>query len=180
MLSFLPQNNRKVIIKEYLSRVFVVFLQFLSVSVVVLIFLFVPSAIFSKYKNKTVNNQLESIKAESMNKNQDPTELIKKINAMVSILFDDKSSTIPMTDMIEKIISLKNKNIQISNISISKNEKGSENITLSGVAKTRDDLTDFNNSLKSDGFFASVDLPISALIKNTNAQFSIKLVYNKK
>ena len=180
MLNFLTPDNRRAVIKEYLSRDLVVLLVSLSLAVIVLIFLFIPSAIFSKYNNKTVNNQLESSRGASMSKSQDPTELIKKINTMVGILSDSKSSPILMSDMITKIISLKNKGILISNISISKDNKGTENISISGVAKTRDNLTEFNNDLKNDGTFSTVDLPISALIKNTNAQFSIKLVYNKK
>ncbi len=180
MLSFLPQNNRKKVIAEYLSRVFVIFLVFLFSSAVILIFLFIPSAIFSKYKNQTVNNQLESIKVADRSKNQDPTELIKKINAMVGMLSNEKTASILMSDMIQKIISLKNKNIQISSISISKDNSASEKIIISGVAKTRDDLTMFDNDLKNDDSFYSVDLPISDLIKNTDAQFTITLVYNKK
>lgn len=180
MLSFLPLTNRKRVITEYLSRVNIVLLAFILLAVIILIILFVPSAIYSKYKNATVSNQFLITKANNPNDIQNPIELIKKLNSMITILSSQKGISILMSDMVQKILSIKNKNIQLTNISISKDNDTIEKIVLSGVAKTRDDLTQFNNDLKNDGSFASVDLPITALIKNTDAQFTVTLTYNKK
>jgi len=180
MLNFLPQNNKKKIILEYLSRILIMLLIFLFFAVVLLISLFIPSIIFSKYKNQTVKNQLESIKITNINENQDPIELIKKINTMIGILSGGNTVSLLMSNTIQKIISLKNKDIEILSISISDNSTSSEKIIINGIAKTRDGLTLFDKDLKNDGLFYSVDLPISNLIKNTNAQFTITLIYNKK
>src|SRR5690349_8660857 len=148
MLSFLPQNNRKVIITEYLSRIFIVFLNFSFIGLIILIALFVPSSIFSKYKSATVKNQLETVKIASSQESQDPVELIKKINAMVSILSKEDTTPILMSDMIQKIVDLKNKDIKITAINIAKDLSGMERISVSGVGKTRDSLTTFNKDLK--------------------------------
>ena len=180
MLNFLPQKNKKKIIIEYFTRLLIALLTFLLFAVVLLMFLFIPSAIFSKYKNNTVKNQLSSINIADANKGQDQIDLIKRVNAMVGILSNKKTENIPMTDMIQKVILLKNDNIKVLSISISEYGTSSEKIIVNGVAKTRDDLTMFDKNLINNGSFYSVDLPVSNLIKNIDAQFTITLVYNKK
>jgi hypothetical protein len=165
---------------EYFSRVLVMFSWFFLLAAILLIFLFVPSAVFSKYKYGTVKYQFEYIKAAGFIKGEDPIQLIRRVNIMTDILSNKGVSPILMSDIIVKIISLKSRDIKILSISISSDSLTSGKIRVDGIANTRDALTLFDKDLKGDGLFSNVDLPVSNLIKNTDAPFSITLTYNKK
>lgn len=51
----------------------------------------------------------------------------------------------------------------------------SQNITLPGVARTREDLLKFEESLKNIEWIASVDLPKSQLFQKNDIPFAIKI-----
>ncbi len=180
MLNFLPQNYIKKVNLGYLFRTYVFLFTFIFLAVIVLILLFVPSAIFSRYKNNTVASQLESTKMVNGNEGVDAVSLIKKLNGIVKALTDTGPVSLTPSGLIHKIIALKNTDIKISAISLSNIQEATTRIVITGISNTRDSLTLFNNSLISDGTFATVDLPISNLIKSTDAGFNITLTYMKK
>ncbi len=179
MLDFLPQKNKRQVTLEYILRGLIFLLVAVFLGLFLLILLFIPSAIFSKYESKTVANQLDITESLASKSNNDVVALVKKLNSMADILERD-TANISDSGIIDKIISLKNNNISISSFSISAAAGNSQKITISGIASTRDDLTSFNKALVDDGTFTNVDLPVSYLINNTNANFSITLVYDKK
>lgn len=177
MLNFLPQRNKKQVAEEYFLRDMIFFLVVVFLSLFLLVILFIPSAIYSKYKNNTIKNQLEMME-NTKGSNTDTVALVKKLNEMAGVLSKDNSAT--ASDLIEKILSLKKGNISISSFSINDSATDSKTIVINGISKTRDDLTAFNKALISDGTFYSVDLPISDLIKNSDEDFSITLIYKLK
>ncbi len=85
-----------------------------------------------------------------------------------------KSSPVSYSDVIQKIISIKNANIKITTISIQNTDSGKQ-VSISGRSQNRDTLTAFDKSLKIDGFFSNINLPISNLIKDDNPQFNITM-----
>jgi len=172
MLNFLPKNNRKTVAIEYFSRTLIIFLSSFFVSLLVLIILFIPSAIFSKYKYNSLTIQLNSIKATYQNTNEDPTALIKKINTLTRLL-SVPDNFVSNSDVIKKIVALKSDNIKIISFSIMKADSVRK-ISISGTALSRDDLTLFDKNLKKDGFFSNVNLPISDLIKD-GSDFNITM-----
>jgi len=181
MLNFLPQKNKNQIIFEYLLRVIVFLLLFVFLSSLILISLFVPSFFFAKYKNETINNQLELTKQKILNKSEDPTILIKNVNRLVVALSDNAAPKINYSDIINKIVSLKNKDIKISSINITEETNtNSKKILINGVAKTRDGLTLFDKEIRVDGFFENVIFPVSNFIKSSNSEFSATLTYKNK
>ncbi|MFA5651951.1 MAG: hypothetical protein WC933_01150 [Candidatus Paceibacterota bacterium] len=181
MLNFLPQKNKNKIIFEYLLRVTVFLLLFVFLSSFVLISLFVPSFFFAKYKNDTVNSQLELTKQKNINKDGDPTIFIKNVNRLVVALSNNNVSNMAYSDIINKVVSLKDKDIKISSINISEEANtNSKKILINGIAKTRDSLTLFDKEIRVDGFFESVIFPVSNFIKSTNSEFSATLIYKNK
>ncbi len=180
MLNFLPKSYIKKVNLGYIFRTYVFLFTFILLAGIILTLLFIPSAIFSKYKNITVANQLESTKSVEVNEGVDAVALIKKLNAIVKVLSISGQTGLSPSDLVNKIISIKNTDIKISAISISNIQDVVTKIVITGVSKTRDSLTSFDNGLISDGTFASVDLPISSLIKSTDANFTMTLTYKKK
>jgi len=176
MLNFLQQKNKKQIIFEYLLRVSIYLLLFIFVSTIILISFFIPSFFFTKYKNDTVTSQLLSIKQKNSNLSEDPIVFIKKINNLAPVL-SNNVSPLTYSDIVSKIVSLKNNDIKILSITITKETNtGGKRIILGGVANTRDSLTLFNKDLESDGFFNQVTFPVSNFIKSLDAEFSATLI----
>ena len=179
MLHFLLQNNKKQIIIEYLLRLSIFFLLFAFAASLILTAFFLPSFFFADYKYKTVNDQAQSANIVDEKKYDDSASLVKKINVLTTALTYGKSESAIYTDLIDKIILLKNAYISISNISISSDESAHvENVSLSGISGDRDDLTSFYNDLKGEGSFQNVVLPVSSLIEDTNAPFTITFSYS--
>lgn len=179
MLNFLTQKNKKQIIFEYLLRVSVFLLLFVFISSLISISMFGPSFFFVKYKNDTLSLQLELVKQKNITDGEDPAALIKSANGLAVALLTNDAAT--YSDIVKKIVSLKNKNVKISSISITKeNEIGDKKIVLSGVANTRDSLTLFNKNIITDGYFSSVSFPVANFIRSTNSEFTATLVYTYK
>jgi len=181
MLNFLQQKNKKQIIFEYLLRVIIFLFIFIFVSSLVLTSLFMPSFFLAKYKINAISSQLESIKQENISKGEDPISFIKNVNRLSLALSDNSNSALIYSDIISKIVSLKNKDIKISSISISNNnDTNSKTILINGSASTRDGLTLYERDIKTDGFFSSVVFPVLYFIKSSDSVFSATLVYKNK
>lgn len=181
MLNFLPQKNKNQVIFEYVLRVFAVFLIFSLISSMIMSILFVPSYFFVKLKNDNFKNQLTVTKQKNAYKGDDPILYIKNINRWSVALGDEIKSNINYSDIIDKIIDLKNKNIQVFSINIiNDGNTTNKKISLGGTAITRDGLTMFEKEIKTDGFFSDVIFPVSNFLNPSNSQFSATLIYKYK
>ncbi len=177
MLNFITKNNRRKIALEYFSRFSIIFLIFIFFIVIILTTLFIPSTISSRYKDENLTNQLTSIENIYKNKGEDPTKLIRQINALSAAL--SNKDTITMSDIVEKVISLKTNDIKISSMGIVNGDALSKQITVSGISNNRDALTLFAKNIKSDGLFSDINFPVSDLIRD-NSTFSITMTLNPK
>ena len=177
MLHFLVQNNKKHVIREYLLRISIFALIIVSAVSCLLIALFLPSFFFAEYKSNTIANQAQSVNLSNISTYENSSSLIKSINEMSNILSYDTTRTLT-TNVINTIISLKNKNITISSVSVSLgNTDRIRNISVSGISASRGDLTSFYDNVKGEGTFQNVVLPISSLINDAGAPFTITLTY---
>jgi hypothetical protein len=177
MLHFLPQKNRKQIFLEYGTRFLILLFVFIFIAGIFLIVLFSPSFIFSTYKDQTVKNQLASAGILQQSNDNDPMRIIKNANALLPVLSDEDASGMLTSDLIQKIVSLKNQNVHIQSIAMTDISGASKTFVITGTADTRDDLTAYDNSLSIDGTFSHIDLPVSDLIADADNQFTITLMY---
>lgn len=175
MLNFLPQKNKNSIIFEYILRVNVFLLVFVFIASLFLISLFLPSYFFVSLKEDNITSQLESIKQKNINKGDDPIVFIKNINRLSVVLADSSNSDIKDSEIINKIISLKNNDIKISSIVIEHDQTGGRNISIAGISKNRDSLSSFEKEIKIDGYFKSLLFPVSNYIKSSNSDFKATL-----
>lgn len=173
MLNFLPQKNKNKIIYEYLLRVSILLSIFVFLSTLILISLFIPSFFYTKLKNDTINNQLQLTKQKSAIKGEDPALFIKNVNRLSVALSDN--TAIKYSSVINKIVSLKNKDIKILSINITENESGGKKVLINGTANTRDSLTLFEKEIQTDGSFSTVVFPVSNFIQSTNSDFTASL-----
>jgi len=177
MLNFTLNKDKKEIFSEYFLRVFIYFFIFLFFAFIILFSLFMPSVFHSEYKKDNISQQLNYVKKQVGPNNTDSIEIIKRVNILGGMLIDIKTSR--FSEIIEKIISLKNSGIKINSISVLNNDESTIKISINGLSKTRENLTSFDKELKKSELFQSVNLPVSNLIKNTEADFSMNLIYKK-
>ncbi len=181
MLNFLTQNIKNKVINEYSLRLVVVLLIMILIVVTFLIILFLPSLFISTYKSIAINDQykttMSNIKKDSLNS----IEIVKEKNNLISALSHNNSKDISTStsELIEKIFLLKNENIKISSISIS-NTLEEVKLIIGGISKTREGLTLFNKALKNSQYFDKIILPVVNLLKGTDIEFNITLIYKQK
>jgi hypothetical protein len=144
--------------------------------VLLLIMSFIPTAIYSKYKNRTVDAQLGLVKSTQTTDEKETSLIVTKLNGLADVLSRD-SDQISSIGLVDKILSLKNSNISLVSLSILEGENGLRKITVSGISRSRDDLTRFNKNLISDGSFGNIDLPVSNLIKNSDLNFTMTMTH---
>ncbi len=162
-------------------RIAIFLLLFIFISSLALILLFVPSLFYTKVKNDTINNQLVLTKQKNINNGGDPITFIKNVNRLSLTLSDNSKSLVGYSDIVNKIVSLKNKDIKILSIVVTtRNDTGDKMISIDGIANTRDSLTLFDHDIKIDGFFSNVIFPISNFINSSNSDFSATMVYKNK
>jgi hypothetical protein len=177
MLNFILKKDREAIFSEYLLRLFTFFFFFFFFVLIILFSLFMPSVFYTEYKKENIIKQFDYVKKQVGPNNLDPIETIKNINLLSKSLIDNKINN--LSNIVDNIILLKNNGIKINSISITDQDVGVFKIIVLGISKTRENLTNFDKELKKSGFFQSVDLPVSNLIKSTEADFSINLIYKK-
>ena len=107
---------------------------------------------------------------------------IPRIMNTISIILSKSLSSnevknMTYNDIVNKIVSLKNKDIKIFSIDITEGDAITDKeITIKGIANTRDSLTLFEKDIKTDGFFSNVLFPVSNFIKNSDSEFSATLI----
>ena len=159
-------------------RVLVFFFACVFASFLVAGALLLPSFFFADYKDRTVSNQAALINLSDANKYASSTAYIKNVNGMASALSYGGVSHTLMTDIIDRIVGLKSSGIILSGISLASDDAAQRvDISVSGTAESRDDLTTWYADLKGDGAFQNVVLPISSLIADSGAPFTITFSY---
>ncbi|MCX6717151.1 MAG: hypothetical protein NTU76_00555 [Candidatus Taylorbacteria bacterium] len=180
MLNFLTQNIKNKVINEYSLRIVVVLLIMVFIVCVFLISLFLPSFFMSIYKNSAVDDQYKMMLSNTKEDSINSIEIVKENNSLISVLSSGTQNISTSTsEFIEKIFLLKNQNIKISSISVS-NKTNEVKIIIGGISKTRDGLTLFNKALKNSHYFDEIILPVVNLLKSTDIEFSITLIYKQK
>lgn len=170
MFSFILEDHKKVLIKEYRIRIFTVlffgmFFVLLASSIALL-----PANFISKVKLTDVRGNESNIKDEETQASI-LEEKIKRVNFLAFKLKSDPQIVL-LKDKISAIVSNKD-NVIINSFKFERVvSDGSLKISVSGIAPKRENLISFSKYLESVGF-SKVDVPISGLAKNENIPFSI-------
>jgi hypothetical protein len=188
MFNVLPDIFKKEIKSEYfLRRLVVVFASVIFLQISFLIFL-VPSWLSSFYRNKEASAEMQSQKSEVISKNADNVlQIINTTNQNLSVISGSfgYSAVLPL---VKEIISDKTSAITLTEFTYDNsaiNGMGSQTgaqsapatspaeWSVSGIAKTREDLVAFVKKLDDSETFSNVVSPISDLVKDKNISFVI-------
>ena len=174
--TLLPNEERKILYKDYRFRVLTVAsLTFSSVILIGIVFL-VP-AFLEAYNFKHAELSLVNSVNTKVNPN---TQVIKdeliKDNMLLNISKNYRNESV-FSSLMREVIG-ERQNISISSISIEPISSTSTNIVVQGIAPTRDGLLNLKNRLSKLEKVNSVELPLSGLTKSEQVPFSLRINRN--
>jgi hypothetical protein len=185
-MNLLPLENKIMIKKEYLRRIFVLFGTFFSFTVFSGILLILPTFYLLDNMKYDYEKQISSYKEKTAFINSSGTlKIVSDLNKKINILKKEQDNR-TLSSIIEKIINYKNSNMTIKKISYEKilfkeeDKKDpitKEKIKIDGFSLTRSDFLNFLNLIKEDKDFNNVNSPVSNLVKVNNVDFSIILEF---
>ncbi len=175
--TLLPENEVKILRKEYRLRLTIIFLFVLSLAVVVGILALLPSYIHSRSQLLIASEQTKVLEKGRQERGADQIEKeLVQAQALVDKIKEHEDGMF-FSNNIKDIFNLRTSGISIYSFDISRNESTTTPITvvIGGRASTRESLVSFKESLESDKRFSKVELPISDLAKSKNISFAFRL-----
>jgi len=144
----------------------------LSVSVI-----FIFTAIFSglllgsKYYLELRLGGILAQNAQGINQAQNLALNVKKINNKIEAVSDIQKGYYRWSPVLAKLAQLTPAEISFAELDLYKQD---EIIEIKGLAKTRNDLINYQKTLENSGWFKKIDLPLESLISKENNNFDIK------
>ena len=186
-MNLLPEENKIAYKKYYLKRLLVVFCALIFFIAVSGVIVSAPALFLLSSQKRELLSEIEFYsKKDHVLDNDLVIAEIKKMNDKAKLTEDTLKKNIAPSLIFKNIITKKNNGIKITIFSYEKgvgdrNAKNEDKISLSGIAKKRDDLILFEKQLKKEFGESEVVSPVSNLINGSNLDFSLFLyVKNEK
>ncbi len=181
MANLLPEKNKSNVRTEFFVRAFVILLVIVFLGLCLASSLKVASYVLIDLKKGEVDQQIEVFdKILAFRENTHSVNILRKENAKLLVLQEDIPQN--FTNILEKIIEKKPKDIQIGMIYYEIEKSKGERITklsVNGISKKRSDLIDFVELIEDNELFSQVSFPVSDLAKGEGIEFSLKIIVNK-
>jgi len=177
MLNLLIREDRYAIRKEYMQRVFNVFLMatiILAITVLIMKF-----SIFSFVNTEYTIVEAEKNKIESALLSNEQDEYDKKLSHLEKEFELFNSFKNNPSFYFSKALENRNQEISINDIQIDYLDTGVE-IRIGGIAKNRNSLLMFSDTLKTVPEFESVDVPFSSFVKDFDVPFLVSIKVKKE
>lgn len=181
MANLLPSVEKKRIRREYKIRIGVVSTFLFAGAIAIAVVLLAPSYILSSFKQRNAASQLELEKKKISDATDgiDPIKVAKEVNARLAVLGGNAFRIPAPYKVFTTIVGHKPETLEIKAIFFDReNEEGK--ITVNGVAKDRETLLVFLQSLEREPMFARVELPISSFVEGEDIKFSILIAIDGK
>jgi hypothetical protein len=176
MVNLLPVENKVSIKKEYLRRLVVVFGLFSFVTIIIAILLLV-FLLFLVNKEKNDYSTYLSLEKKHLTflDEEEVVSFVTDTNSKTAVFEKNSKESKKASDTIEKIIKAKTKGITIDRFSLNGGD-----MSFSGTAQIRSDLSFFIDNLKKEPSFEKVDSPISNFLKENDINFNISIILYEK
>ncbi|MFA6078012.1 MAG: PilN domain-containing protein [Candidatus Paceibacterota bacterium] len=172
MINLIPKEEKIQITEEYRRRLLVVFFLLLLCTGAIAILLSLPTYILFESKYKTVLDSLDVAKHLSLERRDAETELaVRDLNDRVSVILSPVQKR-SVVEIVSVVVSKKVDGVYIQRISYDA-AQNSGNVSISGVALSRDKALSFVKALESAQIFSKIDLPVGSLVKEKNLDFII-------
>ena len=178
MTNLLPSEQIKKNITEYHFRFAGTALAMLGITIFLATVFLSPSYFLASHKRAVIQNdplwQNDKDDVASRERQKEFEDVIKETNMVLDILGTTNNKFYVSGDVVAKIIGYKTTPITISGIFYDASDVG-DALSIKGIEVNRQGLISFTDMLKKDPSFASVDLPISNLVKDRDISFSISI-----
>lgn len=176
MANLLPQSFRDGVRDEYRLRLGSVALTLLAVILLSATVLLTPSFILTESRLEQNQATLDSLsEASTATSTKESKKVITDTNQKLSVVNQENDELSP-TDIVNLVANTKPSSVSIRRISLQDSENNSaQSIELSGVARTRDSLLEFESRLQNQADVQQVDLPIETLAAKKNAEFFLTI-----
>jgi len=170
MHNLLSAESKKEVRKEYLWRLFVVALSLLVLLGIILLLSLLPSSILSRSKEKEALGKKETLNESIFAlESQNLTSLLQDTKEKLESL-KTKGNSLPLHIIIRKVLEHKNQGIEIVGFTASPEKEKVRELSLAGIADSRENLVEFKKSLEQEKTFI-VSLPVSNFAKQTDIDF---------
>lgn len=175
MFNLLPPNEKQNIIKEYASRRLILMSLFLCALGLIGITALIPSYLLSRARINELSGDVKRstalIEAKVL---EDQAKVVTLTNAKLGAL-SDVVDDVTIHDLFLNIIEKRGSGVRINALMYRRGDKDLGALTVTGVARDRESLSNFVQVLKGDPIFTKVDLPVSNFAKDKNTNFTIQL-----
>ena len=175
MINLISPQAKKKLLSEYRMRLGVIILCALFLLEIFAGLVFAPTY-FSLHRTETqLQAKLEGLKQNLPPNSADIEAEVASLKSEIAILRPKNSTSTPLipSELLTSIIENKPKGISIDAIAF-QSEKNTFSIQLSGVARTREDILAFKNTLGKNPHF-SLAKSNDYIIKKTDITFSVVL-----
>ncbi len=160
--------------REYYMRVAIVSVAVLAVAVTLGAVALFPADIRARVSDRAAVQAIAVAKNKNTLSNLDQADReLAQASTLLAALGTDANQ--PQFSAVIRSIILVHSRVLLSSFAIDREGSSTINVTLQGIAPTRDDLLAFKSRLEALTSGATVDLPISTLAKNVNVPFSLRL-----
>ena len=174
MRNLLLEQDKKKIRREYFLRIAFVSLVFVFFSVIFGNVFLLPSYFLSNTKKRALEEQRTIIEQSIAVHEQDASiAVLVEADDKLSLLAPSKGSS--LFALIEQVVHALPPGVSVEEFVYGTYAERDNELHLSGVADTREDLRAFQNALRGKPLFTSVVLPVSNLAADKNISFSLTL-----
>lgn len=167
-INLMPKKQQKILKN---ARIFQLVKEIIS-----LLFIFTATAsimlLLSRYFLEQQLVDLYKRNADNIKSNETINMRISHINSKISSAEAIQKNFQPLLPIINNFSLLTSPNIKIDQIKFFRQQA---TIEISGLSKTRSDLTQFKQKMEKTKWIKSFDLPLSSLIDKENNKFTIKI-----
>lgn len=177
MTNLLPPSSLRSVTTEYRIRLVATMLFMLAAGLSIALILLIPSYLIASHRKNVVAENLAVLDRDTEASAREKSELEKVLrdaDAILAILAGKRELLLPSVRVIERTVSRKTPSIKLQKIFYDAHENGGT-LSLRGIAANRQALVSFADALKRDSGFFDVNLPVSNLVKEREADFTIML-----
>jgi len=174
MLNLLNREKRYILRGEYFSRLLNVFLGILIFCLVYYGILLFSNSFLVNFEKSAVENESQNLLTSKSQKELNEYEQkLKHLQAEYNLFA--KNMIYPKI-FLNEITGKQIEGISLNSINFQKtDQEGVIKLDVRGVAKNRDILIRYSNSLKTDKIFKDVTIPVSSFARNTDIPFSLSV-----
>jgi hypothetical protein len=178
MINLIPNEEKKVMYKDFYLRLTTLCFVMLGASVLFAAVSILPSYFLSSTEKNFISGELKLQENDSSaTPDQSTLALIKDLKDKLGLVENSEKNKSEFSQkIINGIVLKKIPSIKITGIFYQNDPQTGKRVNINGLAESREVLLLFRKSLEDDAAFSNVDLPVSNFIKGSNIKFNLSLI----